>query len=84
MRPSVSDALYMIDQLVARCSHEGMTGTMQFTVDMRCGGVSRTQASFFSLCSNSVEALGLDTTTGCITPSMDTLRVDTTAVLSYT
>ena len=62
MKSSVSDSLYLMDRLVARCSSEGLTGQIQFTVDMYAGGVARTQA-YFSSCM-SVETLGLCDSTG--------------------
>jgi hypothetical protein len=68
MRVSVSDSLYLVDRLVARCSTEGMTGQIQFTIDMRSGGIARTQAFFTSY--KSIESLGLCDSTGCASPSL--------------
>jgi len=80
MMPSVCDSLRMVEQLITRCSRDGMTGQIQISVNMYLGGVHRTSAS---LEYKPLERKGLDATTGCISDSFLALQVDTTSVLSY-
>ena len=54
MKPSVEESLKIVNNFVARCSRENLTGAIIVRWDMRLGGVGRTRANvIYSTCYDS-------------------------------